>query len=167
MKSLSTHITESLQVNEASTEKQIAQLALEYILGKDVYQMHDDANNYAYKLNAAGKWLTISKREVDDVIAHHQLSLLNLDAKREYKIQAYSESFPHIEPVTFIGTLQDAQKKAVEILSTSLGLVEYAVRKRTPKDYNYWATITAKGDRMDLFKARVSIDPVTLERIKK
>jgi hypothetical protein len=88
MKSLSSKLTEAL--NEAKQKKSVEQLAIEYIIGKDIERYHDEANVYAYQLPKSSKWLTIDRTEVNDVVAQHGKSLLHMnEALADIKVGAY------------------------------------------------------------------------------
>lgn len=90
MKSLSSKLNEAL--NEAKQKKSVEQLAIEYIIGKDIERYHDEANVYAYQLPKSSKWLTIDRTEVNDVVAQHGKSLMHMnESVNEAKTMTFNE----------------------------------------------------------------------------
>jgi hypothetical protein len=64
------------QIIKEDVNKDVYHKAIEYILGREIFVYHDEANNYAYKENNNSNWFTIPRDVVDYVVKHHKNSLM-------------------------------------------------------------------------------------------
>lgn len=78
MKSLAQHIVESQIVESSKYSTKLVSAAIAHIVGKtpiDIMNISDEAKGYSYKIKGSNEFRTISYKDVNDCIDHHETAI--------------------------------------------------------------------------------------------